>query len=425
MASNQQHFRRATGRVAAVLPANMNGGDQQQNYPPAPRLQQQQQQQQTAYHNYQPTGYGQPPPPVAQQQPTMYYEQDPYAQQLAANIGAYQYQQQQPVQQPRNNSHYNSISPQPPRPAHAQQRQPPRQQHMASVLNRHDSAGDSGETLDMHGQLRGKLQTRSSDEAGDSTLTQSSLADDMQRMNLNGKASHGAIRPTALQRKTAPPDHGRKREQDLENEYDNDDGTTGIEVDSSLFPEDIQQMSRIKRSEKYGAGLPKPAAVITTNVPPPVASQLAPQQPIHQGIEIAHQQRPGQINTQLSRGNMGSGPGSAHTPSSGHVSSAHTGPNSALDDGFDSHESHYYGRGSLPQPYQGSPYQQQQQQNRPPPPPHDYPHQQHHQQQSNMRSPMQSQYQQYGSVAPPERSPYSYPQQLPQHHQQQQHSSSR
>ncbi|KAJ1938987.1 hypothetical protein FBU59_004270 [Linderina macrospora] len=210
----------------------------------------------------------------------MYYEQDPYAQQPVASTGTHQYHQQQHQQQSRNDGYYGSASPQSPHAASTQQ-----QQHMASVSDWHDSAGDSGETLDMHGQQRTKQLTHNSDEADNPTRTQSSLADDMQRMNLNGKTGHAAARPAALQRKAAPPDHARKREQELEDEYDNDDGSTGIEMDSSLFPENIQQMNRIKRSEKYGASLPKPAAVTTTHVPPPAVTQLAPQPPIHQAAK--------------------------------------------------------------------------------------------------------------------------------------------
>ncbi|KAJ2844253.1 hypothetical protein J3B02_005022, partial [Coemansia erecta] len=45
----------------------------------------------------------------------------------------------------------------------------------------------------------------------------------------------------------------RKREQELEDEYDNDDGSTGFDLDTSLFPSNAKQMANMRHSEKYGA----------------------------------------------------------------------------------------------------------------------------------------------------------------------------
>ncbi|KAJ1838222.1 hypothetical protein LPJ73_007139, partial [Coemansia sp. RSA 2703] len=53
-------------------------------------------------------------------------------------------------------------------------------------------------------------------------------------------------------RKKASADALRKREQALEDEYDDDDGSTGGDIDSSLFPSTAKQMANMRRSEKYG-----------------------------------------------------------------------------------------------------------------------------------------------------------------------------
>ncbi|KAJ2787022.1 hypothetical protein GGI15_001069 [Coemansia interrupta] len=94
------------------------------------------------------------------------------------------------------------------------------------------------------------------------------IEEDLRRMGISSGApqtpnghSAGVNRPpqtTQKQsylapRKKASAEALRKREQALEDEYDDDDGSTGGDIDSSLFPSTAKQMANMRRSEKYGA----------------------------------------------------------------------------------------------------------------------------------------------------------------------------
>ncbi|KAJ1966117.1 hypothetical protein GGI12_000321 [Dipsacomyces acuminosporus] len=182
------------------------------------------------------------------------------------------YQQaQQPVAPP--DSYYNSIAPPSHHPAPRSEQYAPngRQQHQSQQQHGYSKpvslAVDSGIKNDSFA-----ASSIDSNEASHSTLAQGSLADDFQRMDIKASASGnlGAPGPTrqipkqrskaelayrqhAVPHKALSAEALKRRGQELEDEYDNDDGTAGVDMDSSLFPSSATQMMRMRHSDKYGA----------------------------------------------------------------------------------------------------------------------------------------------------------------------------
>ncbi|KAI7833828.1 hypothetical protein BX661DRAFT_177626 [Kickxella alabastrina] len=104
-----------------------------------------------------------------------------------------------------------------------------------------------------------------STEAANATVSASMLADDFERMGMgsrpttaggagtNGHSGANKMLSNAQRQAIPVP---RRREQDLEDEYDNDDGSAGGDIDASLFPSNPSQMAHMGRSEKYGSAAP-------------------------------------------------------------------------------------------------------------------------------------------------------------------------
>ncbi|KAJ2817926.1 hypothetical protein GGI24_005253, partial [Coemansia furcata] len=102
-------------------------------------------------------------------------------------------------------------------------------------------------------------------EAAGSTTAHSSLTDDFRRMGIStGQTVRQQAPPVA--RKNVSSEALRKREQELEDAYDDDDGIAGADIDVTLFPTNSRQMAHIGRSEKYGTSAD--SAPPTTAMPP-------------------------------------------------------------------------------------------------------------------------------------------------------------
>ncbi|KAJ2225621.1 hypothetical protein GGF40_002040 [Coemansia sp. RSA 1286] len=101
----------------------------------------------------------------------------------------------------------------------------------------------------------GAHQASSANNADDADLSAAMIEDDLRRMGISsGQAPTTPHKQAFLApRKKASAEALRKREQKLEDEYDNDDGSTGFDLDTSLFPSNAKQMASVRHSEKYGA----------------------------------------------------------------------------------------------------------------------------------------------------------------------------
>ncbi|KAJ1945746.1 hypothetical protein GGF37_001543 [Kickxella alabastrina] len=302
----QQQFRRTTGKVAA------NGGAYQSQQHP-----QQQQQQppmyyapmQATYANQQQYQAPYPLGVVSAQQygqlnsaipaPHDFKLQNPA---LAAHL---QYANQRPQQQMMMGAPVAGYAQRPMAPSvYYTMVQPPNMQNMRPIngqpyapQQQRNGAGpggytdDSSDSLDLYSQhrrdqhkqreQRQQNQSSSTDsavhnnlytntpsdstEAANATVSASMLADDFERMGMgsrpttaggpgtNGHSGANKMLSNA-QRQTIPVP--RRREQDLEDEYDNDDGSAGGDIDASLFPSNPSQMAHMGRSEKYGSAAP-------------------------------------------------------------------------------------------------------------------------------------------------------------------------
>ncbi|KAJ2743717.1 hypothetical protein GGI20_003539 [Coemansia sp. BCRC 34301] len=111
----------------------------------------------------------------------------------------------------------------------------------------------------------------SSTETANSTTAHSSLAEDFRRMGISsGQTMPRQQGPPTMSRKNISSEALRKREQQLEDDYDDDDGVAGADIDVTLFPTNSRQMAHIRRSEKYGS--PADSAPHTTSSSPAGAS---------------------------------------------------------------------------------------------------------------------------------------------------------
>ncbi|KAI8326403.1 hypothetical protein GQ54DRAFT_294853 [Martensiomyces pterosporus] len=341
-------------------------------------------------------------------------------------LHAYQ-QQLQPVppQSDQSDGYDSTIAPSAPRSA------PGSDQHRQQQLNNpqwDSNEGGSEQALDMHSQRWNAQQQQhskqhappvpadsginsssfattsvDSTEAANSTLAPSSLTDDFQRMSIRSNAQGnqtGAPTAQKLQRqgpappKSEPPVHRthapphkmlssdalRKREQELEDEYDNDDGSMGIDMDSSLFPSTATQMARIRHSDKYGPATATTSPSIPTSTtnstlqspspdtstspafspaPAPAAavSNLRNGAPRNMSPHVAHPRIDTAAAQRLQSRVVGSGPSSAlHSGSStsnGSPVPVH-GSQEYQDDGFDTADrQHYSTHGGAPQQHHG------------------------------------------------------------------------
>ncbi|KAJ2879951.1 hypothetical protein H4R27_005016 [Coemansia aciculifera] len=366
---------------------------------PAPRIYQQQQQQ--PMYQVRPVNPGYPPPHAQVQQ---------HAPPSHHGMPA---QQQQPVQ------HYA-----PPQGQHAQvqyqgvnaatQHQPQHQQ----VQRVNESAGwdqyDDGseESLDLYSHHQRSRQQQqghkpnpsmSADSAihngsyagppvygtepAVSSTAHSSLTDDFRRMGISSGQTMSRQQGPPAARKNVSSEALRKREQQLEDEYDDDDGIAGVDIDVTLFPTNSRQMAHIGRSEKYGS--PADSAPHTTSsspagAPPSVRNPAlaiagggaSPRANMSRNGSPMGPQHPPQ---DMAGGQRFYGSAGRSGPPSGMHSSAATTNNSspvyagrpyANDNGFDSSSDRIAGGGGRPalqqyppQPqHQQDPYQQQQMQ---------------------------------------------------------------
>ncbi|KAJ2744503.1 hypothetical protein GGI19_006593, partial [Coemansia pectinata] len=99
-----------------------------------------------------------------------------------------------------------------------------------------------------------------------SSTAHSSLTDDFRRMGISSGQTMSRQQGPPAARKNVSSEALRKREQQLEDEYDDDDGIAGVDIDVTLFPTNSRQMAHIGRSEKYGS--PADSAPHTTSSSP-------------------------------------------------------------------------------------------------------------------------------------------------------------
>ncbi|KAJ2015036.1 hypothetical protein GGI14_004509 [Coemansia sp. S680] len=103
-------------------------------------------------------------------------------------------------------------------------------------------------------------------EPAASSTAHSSLTDDFRRMGISSGQTMSRQQAPPVARKNVSSEALRKREQQLEDEYDDDDGIAGVDIDVTLFPTNPRQMAHIGRSEKYGS--PADSAPHTTSSSP-------------------------------------------------------------------------------------------------------------------------------------------------------------
>ncbi|KAJ2791039.1 hypothetical protein GGI18_001412 [Coemansia linderi] len=103
-------------------------------------------------------------------------------------------------------------------------------------------------------------------ETANSSISHSSLVDDLRRMGIGSAQTASRQQAPPVARKNVSSEALRKREQELEDAYDDDDGIAGVDIDVTLFPTNSRQMAHIGRSEKYGS--PADSAPHTTSSSP-------------------------------------------------------------------------------------------------------------------------------------------------------------
>ncbi|KAJ2492726.1 hypothetical protein IWW37_001172 [Coemansia sp. RSA 2050] len=115
-------------------------------------------------------------------------------------------------------------------------------------------------------------------ETANSSISHSSLVDDLRRMGIGSAQAASRQQAPPATRKNVSTEALRKREQELEDAYDDDDGISGVDIDVTLFPANSRQMAHIGRSEKYGS--PADSAPHTTSSSPagapPTGKNLEP-----------------------------------------------------------------------------------------------------------------------------------------------------
>ncbi|KAJ2607981.1 hypothetical protein EV177_005221 [Coemansia sp. RSA 1804] len=281
--AEQHAFRRPTGKVVMVT-ANVNAPvyeyrphpQQPQLYYPKERptllMQQQQQQQQqqmyssadnpphlSAYAKAE-TYNGNGSMHSAIPAPQNYERQSPPQSQLPNHPSRHPNQDYAPQQ----SGHYASIAPPNLRPSHTtgsfnpqyQDQQQQQQRFQQQQQNNRHQDGWQEQSYYQHLANDANRNTHSNDP----TL----LVDNFQQMSVNpGYSSSGTRTPVSeIPRHGTPTQHLkmsadtlRRREQKLEDDYDNDDGSASGDIDVSLFPSNPTQVNNLGRSERYG-GMP-------------------------------------------------------------------------------------------------------------------------------------------------------------------------
>ncbi|KAJ2844397.1 hypothetical protein GGI22_006890, partial [Coemansia erecta] len=85
--------------------------------------------------------------------------------------------------------------------------------------------------------------------------------------------SEAPARGMPAQNLSLPAGTPRQREQRLENDYDNDDGSASGDIDLSLFPSNPAQVTSLGRSERYAASAntfqpTAPSSPLVSRAPP-------------------------------------------------------------------------------------------------------------------------------------------------------------
>ncbi|KAJ1668582.1 hypothetical protein EV178_000257 [Coemansia sp. RSA 1646] len=272
----EQPFRRPTGKVVMVG-GDVNGpiyeyrqqSQQPQLYYPKERsgatVQQQQQQQQYSgpAHSLQPPVHV-PTNAYASNDgahsaipaPQGFQHQLPPHAQSSNHPGHYQNQGYPPQQISQPNGHYASIAPPNTHPSNArgspniQQQQ---QQQQQQQPREHYQEEWQEQSYYQHHTADANRTTYSNNPAF--------LADDFQQLSMHPGYSSGTRTPVSeLPRRGTPTQHLkmsadtlRQREQKLEDDYDNDDGSASVGIDISLFPSNPAQVTNLGRSDRYAA----------------------------------------------------------------------------------------------------------------------------------------------------------------------------
>ncbi|KAJ2327805.1 hypothetical protein GGI00_004362, partial [Coemansia sp. RSA 2681] len=197
-----------------------------------------------AQHQY----YAPPPPPHGQHAPMQYQSGNP----------AMQHQPQHPqVQRVSesagwNNRQYDDDSEESLDLYSHHQRSRQQQQQQQQQQGSKPNPGMSADSAIHSGSYAGT--PINSTETANSTTAHSSLAEDFRRMGISPSQTMTRQQgPPSMPRKNVSTEALRKREQQLEDAYDDDDGIAGVDIDVTLFPTNPRQMAHIGRSEKYGS----------------------------------------------------------------------------------------------------------------------------------------------------------------------------